>query len=105
MLVEALLQMCDRDVVDNHKSCSEYFWLMNRYAIMVTAQDNCFLFFSPTHSSFSTFNPRSFARRYLSTTYVKNKFEEENSYCSNFSVNSDISDELLFTIPQKRNQV
>lgn len=33
-LVEALLHMCDRDVVDNHKSCSEYFWLMNRYASM-----------------------------------------------------------------------
>ena len=45
MLVEALLQMCDRDVVDNHKSCSDYFWLMNRYAIMVTAEHNCFLFF------------------------------------------------------------
>ena len=36
MLIETLLQMCDRDVVDNHKSCSEYFWLMNRYATMVS---------------------------------------------------------------------
>ncbi|XP_015755638.1 PREDICTED: ubiquitin carboxyl-terminal hydrolase 24-like [Acropora digitifera] len=34
MLIENLLHMCDRDVVDNHKSCSEYFWLMNRYATM-----------------------------------------------------------------------
>ncbi|KAJ7330597.1 Ubiquitin carboxyl-terminal hydrolase 24 [Desmophyllum pertusum] len=34
VLIEALLQMCDRDVVDNHKSCSEYFWLMNKYATM-----------------------------------------------------------------------
>jgi len=56
MLIEALLQMCGRDVVDNHKSCSEYFWLMNRYAIMVTTELNCFLFFSQTHSSFCTYN-------------------------------------------------
>ena len=48
MLVEAFLQMCDRDVVDNHKNCSEYFWLMNRYAIMVTTGHKSFLFFSQT---------------------------------------------------------
>lgn len=34
ILIDTLLHMCDRDVVDNHKCCSEYFWLMNRYATM-----------------------------------------------------------------------
>ena len=68
-MVEALLQMCDRDVVDNHKSCSEYFWLMNRYAIMVTAKRNWFLFFSLTRSSFCTSNPCTFCtiRYYIHT--------------------------------------
>ena len=35
-IVEILLAMCERDVVDNHKFCSEFFWIINKYATMVS---------------------------------------------------------------------
>ncbi|EDO44319.1 predicted protein, partial [Nematostella vectensis] len=31
-LIDSLLAMCNRDVIDHHKTCAEYFWALNRYA-------------------------------------------------------------------------
>jgi len=33
--MESVLAMCNREVIDHHKTCSDYFWLLNRYANMV----------------------------------------------------------------------
>ena len=44
-LVDTLLAMCERDVVDHHKFCSDFFWLLNKYATMVC----CFVTIKISH--------------------------------------------------------